>query len=53
MTAILSPSAQGIAIFACAGANDFFEVGEFDAPINSQKECRTYYRCPKLLGFDV
>jgi peptide chain release factor subunit 1 len=26
------PSAQGIAIFACAGANDFFEVGEFDAP---------------------
>jgi len=25
------PSAQGIAIFACAGANDFFEVGEFDA----------------------
>jgi len=28
------PSAQGIAIFACAGANDFFEVGEFDAPFN-------------------
>src|SRR5436190_24342036 len=27
-------SAQGIAIFACAGANDFFEVGEFDATFN-------------------
>src|SRR5436190_9092949 len=28
------PSAQGIAIFACAGANDFFEIGEFDATFN-------------------
>jgi peptide subunit release factor 1 (eRF1) len=27
----LRPSAQGIAIFACSGANDFFEVGQFKA----------------------
>ena len=25
-------SAQGVAIFACSGANDFFKVGQFDAP---------------------
>ena len=26
------PSTQGLAIFACAGANDFFEAGQFEAP---------------------
>ncbi|HLE62710.1 MAG TPA: hypothetical protein VI750_06215 [Pyrinomonadaceae bacterium] len=26
------PSAQGVAIFACSGANNFFQVGQFDAP---------------------
>jgi peptide chain release factor subunit 1 len=26
------PSTQGLAIFACAGAGDFFEAGQFEAP---------------------
>ena len=26
------PSSQGLAIFACAGASDFFEAGQFEAP---------------------
>ena len=26
------PSTQGLAIFACAGARDFFEAGQFEAP---------------------
>lgn len=30
----LKPSANGVAIFACSGANNFFKVIEFDAPIN-------------------
>lgn len=30
----LRPSANGVAIFACAGANNFFEVIELDAPIH-------------------
>ena len=33
----LRPSANGVAIFACAGANDFFEAVEFDAPIDSHR----------------
>lgn len=28
----LKPSSQGVALFACSGANDFFRVGQFDAP---------------------
>jgi peptide subunit release factor 1 (eRF1) len=30
----LRPSSNGAAIFACAGAGDFFEALQFDAPIN-------------------
>ncbi len=30
----LRPSSNGVAIFACAGAGDFFEALQFDAPIN-------------------
>lgn len=30
-------SAQGIVIFACSGANDFFDVGEFDAPFERNR----------------
>src|SRR5437773_8762165 len=33
----LRPSAQGIAIFACSGANDFFEVGQFNAPFEHHR----------------
>src|SRR5437667_1472824 len=33
----LRPSAQGIAIFACSGANDFFEVGQFSAPFEHHR----------------
>src|SRR5262244_4597746 len=29
----LRPSANGVAIFACAGADNFFEAVELDAPI--------------------
>ncbi len=28
------PESNGIAVFACAGANDFFEAAQFEAPIN-------------------
>ena len=30
-------SAQGIAIFACSGANDFFEAANFDAPFERNR----------------
>jgi peptide chain release factor subunit 1 len=33
----LRPSAQGIAIFACSGANDFFEVGRFNVPFERHR----------------
>ncbi len=33
----IRPSANGIAIFACAGADDFFEIVELDAPIDEHK----------------
>jgi len=33
----LRPSANGVAIFACAGVNDFFEAVELDAPIDSHR----------------
>jgi peptide chain release factor subunit 1 len=33
----LRPSANGVAIFACAGANDFFETVELDAPIDTHR----------------
>ncbi|HEX8146193.1 MAG TPA: hypothetical protein VF591_03235, partial [Pyrinomonadaceae bacterium] len=31
------PSANGVAIFACAGADDFFEAVELDAPIEGHR----------------
>jgi peptide subunit release factor 1 (eRF1) len=31
------PSANGIAVFACAGANDFFEAAQLDAPIDDHR----------------
>jgi len=33
----LRPSANGLAIFACAGADDFFEALQLDAPIDEHK----------------
>jgi len=33
----IRPSANGVAIFACAGAGDFFETVELDAPIDEHK----------------
>ena len=33
----LRPSANGLAIFACAGANDFFEALQFDAPLEEHQ----------------
>ncbi|HSE22927.1 MAG TPA: Vms1/Ankzf1 family peptidyl-tRNA hydrolase [Pyrinomonadaceae bacterium] len=33
----LRPSANGVAIFACAGADDFFEAVELDAPIDNHR----------------
>ena len=33
----VKPSAQGIALFACSGANDFFEVGQFSAPFQHHR----------------
>jgi peptide chain release factor subunit 1 len=30
-------TAQGLAIFACSAANDYFEVGEFDAPFERNR----------------
>lgn len=42
----LRPSANGLAVFACAGADDFFEAVQLDAPI---KEHRLYvYHQPHL-----
>jgi len=42
----LQPSANGVAIFACAGADDFFEAIQLEAPI---KEHRLYvYNQPQL-----
>ena len=31
------PSVQGLAIFACSKANDWFEVGQFDAPFERNR----------------
>ncbi|HWB86592.1 MAG TPA: Vms1/Ankzf1 family peptidyl-tRNA hydrolase [Bryobacteraceae bacterium] len=33
----LRPSSNGAAIFACAGANDFFEALQFDAPVQGNQ----------------
>jgi peptide subunit release factor 1 (eRF1) len=33
----LNPSTNGLAIFACAGAGDFFEAAQFDAPIEHHR----------------
>ena len=33
----VSPSANGVAVFACAGADDFFEAAQLDAPIESHR----------------
>jgi peptide chain release factor subunit 1 len=42
----LRPSANGVAIFACAGADDFFEAVQLDAPV---REHRLYvYNQPQL-----
>src|SRR5918997_1737773 len=42
----LQPAANGVAIFACAGADDFFEAVQLDAPV---KEHRLYvYNQPQL-----
>jgi len=42
----LQPSANGVAIFACAGADDFFEAVQLEAPV---KEHRLYvYNQPQL-----
>ncbi len=42
----LRPSANGVAIFACSGADDFFEAVQLDAPV---KEHRLYvYNQPQL-----
>jgi peptide chain release factor subunit 1 len=42
----LRPSANGVAIFACAGQDDFFEAVQLDAPV---KEHRLYvYNQPQL-----
>jgi peptide subunit release factor 1 (eRF1) len=42
----LQPSANGVAIFACAGADEFFEAVQLDAPV---KEHRLYvYNQPQL-----
>jgi peptide chain release factor subunit 1 len=42
----LRPSANGVAIFACAGADDFFEAVQLEAPV---KEHRLYvYHQPQL-----
>ena len=31
------PSVQGLAVFACSGANDWFEIGLFDAPFERNR----------------
>jgi peptide chain release factor subunit 1 len=33
----IKTTANGVAIFACAGHNDFFEVGEFEAPFERNR----------------
>lgn len=33
----LRPSSNGVAIFACAGAGDFFDALQFDAPIDANR----------------
>jgi peptide subunit release factor 1 (eRF1) len=33
----LSPSANGLAIFACSGADDFFEAMQFEAPLERHR----------------
>ena len=33
----LRTSTQGLAMFACAGASDFFEVGQFEAPFENNR----------------
>jgi peptide chain release factor subunit 1 len=46
VAANLSPRANGVAIFACAGADDFFEAVQLEAPV---KEHRLYvYNQPQL-----
>src|SRR5918997_3070488 len=46
VTENLRPSANGVAIFACAGADDFFEAVQLEAPV---KEHRLYvYNQPQL-----
>ena len=42
----LRPSSNGVAIFACSGAGDFFEALQFDAPI--QKNQLYVYHQPHL-----
>lgn len=37
LTHTLQPSANGLAIFACAGVNDFFKAIELDAPIEDHR----------------
>lgn len=37
LRADLRPSSNGVAIFACVGAGDFFEALQFDAPINEHR----------------
>ena len=33
-------TARGLAIFACSGADDYFEAGEFDAPLRTKPPVR-------------
>lgn len=33
----IPPTAHGLAIFACSGAKDYFEVGEFEAPFERNR----------------
>lgn len=33
----IAPSVQGVAIFACSAANDWFEVGHFDVPFERNR----------------
>ncbi|HEU0140217.1 MAG TPA: Vms1/Ankzf1 family peptidyl-tRNA hydrolase [Bryobacteraceae bacterium] len=48
LTSELRPSSNGAVIFACAGANDFFEALQFEAPIHKN---RLYvYHQPHLYG---
>jgi peptide chain release factor subunit 1 len=37
LTSELRPSANGVAIFACAGANDFFEAIQLEAPVDEHQ----------------